>query len=188
MFELAGFLVIAALGSILTVFITSFHRSWRPWPSKKTTVAPGSWSLFTPAGETDTANDEILREINALAECHETAALFSDLVRTDGAGAWPPRANHDHGTWPAPLQPYKEIYYEMAPRLATVSASLDDEVNRGRITDFRARFQKLLHERVDLTQVHELLDAADAGRWDVFPRDTYNALYCCVAWSRHAYR
>jgi hypothetical protein len=187
MLDLAGVLLVSALGSILTALIHSPQRPWKSWISQIKTAAPNFWSLFTPQDE-ETTNDEKLRDIKDLAECHETAALLDDLVRTDGAGEWPPRANHVHETWPAPLRPYKDIYYEMAPLLPTSNVSLDDNVNRERITNFRARFRKLLDDKVDLAQVQGLLEAAEAGRWDVFPRDTYNAFYCCIAWSRHAYR
>jgi hypothetical protein len=32
------------------------------------------------------------------------------------------------------------------------------------------------------------MEAAAAGRWDVFPREVFNGLYSCLAASRHAYR
>jgi hypothetical protein len=35
---------------------------------------------------------------------------------------------------------------------------------------------------------YQLLEAADAGRWDIFARDVYNGFYCCIASCRHAYR
>ncbi|KAI0381402.1 hypothetical protein F5Y04DRAFT_280934 [Hypomontagnella monticulosa] len=131
---------------------------------------------------------QILENIKEIADSHETAAVLAELIRTDGAGSWPPRANHSHSTWPAALRPYREIYLELAPLLPKESPSLDDEVNETLITSFRTRFRKLLHDRVDLDQVQQLLRAADAGRWDVFSRDVYNAFYCCIASSRHAYR
>lgn len=136
----------------------------------------------------DDTNEDKIREIMKLAERHETAARLADLIRKDGAGSWPPRANHAYSTWPAALRPFREIYQEMAPLLPAANASLDDEVNEELITNFRARFRKLLSERVNLQEVTRLLEAADAGRWDVFPRDAYNAFYCCIAWCRHAYR
>ncbi|KAK4120434.1 hypothetical protein N657DRAFT_683543 [Parathielavia appendiculata] len=134
-----------------------------------------------------TARDTI-KDVADLAEYHETAACLDELIRKDGAGSWPPRANHEHSTWPAALRPYKEIYYEMAPLLPAAEVSLDDELNKQRIAQFRSRFDQLLRERVSLREVTQLLEAADAGRWDVFPRDVYNAFYSCIAWCRHAYR
>ncbi|GAB1316971.1 Indoleamine 2,3-dioxygenase [Madurella fahalii] len=133
-------------------------------------------------------NRDRIKDITNLADYHETAACLSELVRKDGAGSWPPRTNTAHSTWPAALRPYKEIYHEMAPLLPAANISLDDEVNERRVTYFRTRFQQLLSERVNVQEVAQLLEAADAGRWDVIPRDVYNAFYSCIAWCRHAYR
>jgi hypothetical protein len=147
-----------------------------------------------------------VNEIKALAGRHKVAEVLHDLINKDGAGSWPPNANHKHSTWPVPLQPYKEIYLELAELLPQEVPSLDDQLNFVRINDFRRRFRGLLVERVDLDAVKQvrihktpgtlksqakatkLFDAANAGRWDVFPRDVYNALYCCIASCRHAYR
>ncbi|KAI1085081.1 hypothetical protein F5B20DRAFT_567796 [Whalleya microplaca] len=130
----------------------------------------------------------MIEDIKSLSDYHETAAVLTELIHKDGAGSWPPRANHTHSTWPKALQPYKEIYLQLAPLLPRPVPSLDDDVNRAQISKFRSLFGKLLCERIDLVQVKQLLAAADAGQWDVFPRDTYNAFYCCIASSRHAYR
>ncbi|KAI0481314.1 hypothetical protein GGR56DRAFT_688989 [Xylariaceae sp. FL0804] len=137
---------------------------------------------------TPRVKDKMIREITNLAGQHDLAAAFSDLVHEDGAGSWPPRANYELIDWPEAIRPYKEIYLEMAPLLPAETPSLDDQVNIQRIATFRLRFQQLLAERVDMTQVRELLEAADSGRWDVIGRDTYNAFYCCLASCRHAYR
>ncbi|KAF2109444.1 hypothetical protein BDV96DRAFT_502674 [Lophiotrema nucula] len=129
-----------------------------------------------------------IKDVKALAERHEVAAVLAEMIHKDGAGSWPPRANHHHPTWPVALQQYKEVYLELASLLPQATASLDDQVNIARIAEFRFRFRELLHERVNLNDVQQLLKAADAGRWDIFPRDMYNAFYCCIASSRHAYR
>lgn len=134
------------------------------------------------------AKNILIEEIKSLADSHETAAVLADLIHKDGAGSWPPRANHDHSTWPEALRVYKEIYLELAPLLPKVTPSLDDDINRACVDDFRSCFRQKLRDRVDLVRVRDLLEAAGAGRWDVFPRDTYNAFYCCIASSRHAYR
>ncbi|KAK1918933.1 hypothetical protein P3342_001062 [Pyrenophora teres f. teres] len=126
--------------------------------------------------------------IKALTEHHEVVELLSDLIQKDGAGSWPPNTNHVHATWPSPLRAYKEIYLELAPLLPQAEPSLDDQINIKLISAFRQRFRELLRKRVDLVEVKKLLQAADAGRWVDFPRDVYNAFYCCVASSRHAYR
>ncbi|KAH6845777.1 hypothetical protein B0I37DRAFT_344917 [Chaetomium sp. MPI-CAGE-AT-0009] len=188
MFDFVGFIILSALGSLFTALAASSKRKWKLWSLASETVfaKPQYFSVVEAEQQPDDAT--LLKEINNMAECHETAALLADLIRKDGAGCWPPRAEHDHTAWPAALRPYREIYEEVAPLLPTEHVSLDDEVNKARINNFRSRLQQLLHERVNLAQVEELLSAADAGRWDVFPRDTYNAFYACVAWCRHAYR
>jgi len=185
---ITGYLILSLIGT----FIVTLTRlsSWRPWPQKGfklVDLVPAA--VKSRLGEHDKVpggtNQEKIGDIIALADCHETAARLADLISKDGAGTWPPRVNL---VWPAAVRPYMDIYHEMAPLLPAATASLDDEVNRDRIDRFRGRFAKLLAERVDLAEVTRLLDAADSGRWDVFPRDAYNAFYCCVAWCRHAYR
>ena len=136
----------------------------------------------------NTDQDANIQAIATLADCHETAAVLTELIHKDGAGAWPPRCNYMASSWPAPLQPYMDIYHEMKDLLPAAVPSLDDEENRLKIDTFRTRHEKLLDERINLPEVMSLLKAASSGRWDVFPRDVYNAFYCCVAWHRHAYR
>ncbi|KAL5116567.1 hypothetical protein ACEQ8H_005563 [Pleosporales sp. CAS-2024a] len=97
--------------------------------------------------------DNKIKEIKALAEYHEVGRILHELIQTDGAGSWPPNANHDMSTWPQALQPYVEIYLEMAPFLPQATPSCDDEVNMTRILAFRQRYDDLLHERVDLAGV-----------------------------------
>lgn len=131
---------------------------------------------------------DLIHNIERHSDCHETAAVLNELIHIDGAGSWPPRANHAVSAWPAALRPYKQIYLELAPFLPQQDPCLDDQVNMSHILHFRSRFETFLRERIDLVQVRRLLDDADAGRWDVFPRAVYNAFYCCIASSRHAYR
>ncbi|KAK4185422.1 hypothetical protein QBC35DRAFT_503696 [Podospora australis] len=203
MLLITEFVLLSIIGSVFTVLLSSV----RPWIHKNlsftSSLRPKMFHSFSPAGKpssstnlitngTDSrtvkSNKQKLQEIFRLSDCHEAASVLSSLVKKDGAGAWPPLANHTASTWPAALQPYKEIYLEMAPLLPAANVSLDDNVNLQRISFFRTRFAELLSEKVDLQQVNRLLEAADAGRWDIFPRDVYNGFYCCVAWCRHAYR
>jgi len=92
-----------------------------------------------------------------------------------------PSMQYLQSSWPAALQPYIDIYHEMKSLLPAAKPSLVDEENRVRIDNFRARHAKLLNDLVDLEAVTQLLKATKAGRWDVFPRNVYNAFYCCVA-------
>ncbi|KAE8149661.1 hypothetical protein BDV25DRAFT_155887 [Aspergillus avenaceus] len=117
---------------------------------------------------------------------HETATLLADLIENDGAGAWPPKTNY--GSWPEPLRAYKDIYLELVPTLPAANPSLDDDVNQEKRNKYRMRMRKLLSERVDIVGVEKLMIAAAAGDTDAFPRDVYNAFYCCIAVCRHAYR
>lgn len=204
MADLTGYILLSFLSCGFAAAVVS-SSLWpeKPWYSK-TDVARfrlssswlswchnfswSSWFSRPLMNKGHSSHRRQLQEIKDLSESLETASLLTELIQKDGAGDWPPRCQHDHTTWPAALRPYKEIYFEMAPLLSTAKASLDDCTNAERIIAFRSRFRDLLRARVDLGQVIKLLEAAEAGRWDVFPRDTYNAFYCCIAWSRHAYR
>ncbi len=101
----------------------------------------------------DRKRTENIKKIKALVEQHEVAEVLEDLIHKDGAGSWPPRANHSHSTWPVALQAYKEIYLQLASLLPEASASIDDEVNRAKVHHFRSQYQRLLHERVPLHEV-----------------------------------
>jgi hypothetical protein len=97
--------------------------------------------------------------IDAVAEQHEVARVFQEMVQYDGVGTWPPHTNHNHLTWPQALQAYRDIYMELAPLLPRDTPSLDDQVNTARIMSFRDKFRNLLSERVNLDQVKEVYTA-----------------------------
>ena len=120
------------------------------------------------------------------SEDHELAAALIRLFEKDGAGAWPPKANHE--SWPIALRPYKDIYLKLASILPTAEPSLDDYVNSARREFYRSRMRDLLADRVDVAAVQSILERFEAGSWDVFPRDAYNGFYACIAVCRHAYR
>ena len=117
---------------------------------------------------------------------HELAQALINLIEKDGAGAWPPRANHD--SWPIALRAYKDIYLELASLLSIAEVSLDNEVNRARIENYRLRMRDLLADRVDIASVRSILETVEAGSWEAFTRDAYNGFYACMAVCRHAYR
>ena len=139
-----------------------------------------------PAEIADLNKDVVFKELKALAGRHETASSLLELLEKEGAGSWPPKANHN--SWPIALRPYKDIYLELIPLLPAAEPSLDDNVNHSRRNKYRSLMTELLHERINTHQVRYLLAAAEAGNWDVFPRDAYNGFYCCIAVCRHAYR
>lgn len=147
-----------------------------------------SWrKLRKPQKDVDeTGNPRKYQDLRVLKNQHETAAILSDLVDKDGAGAWPPKANHD--LWPAALKPYKAIYLECLPLLPAADPSTDDDVNQERRGKYRSLMRKLLHKRINVVEVERIMKAVEAGNWDACPRDAYNAVYCCVAVCRHAYR
>lgn len=147
-----------------------------------------SWrKLRKPDEDVDeTGNLRKYQDLRVLKNQHETAAILSDLVDKDGAGAWPPKANHD--LWPAALKPYKDIYLECIPLLPAADPSTDDDVNQERRGRYRSLMRKLLQGRVNVAEVEKIMKAVEAGDWNACPRDAYNAVYCCVAVCRHAYR
>jgi hypothetical protein len=121
-----------------------------------------------------------------LRQPHKLVSTFATLVDQDGAGTWPPKA--DHSSWPVALRPYKEVYLEMVPFLAAATPSLDDDVNRERRHAFRSSMQKLLAERVNQALIKSILQQVEAGNLEILPRDQINGFYCAVAVCRHAYR
>ncbi len=134
----------------------------------------------------ETGNASRIQDLRTLKGQHETASILSELFDKDGAGAWPPKANHD--SWPMALRPYKDIYLELIPLLPAAEPSLDDDVNNERRSKYRSLMRKLLAEQINIAQVKEVMAAVEAGNWHVLPRDAYNGFYACVAVSRHAYR
>ena len=133
-----------------------------------------------------TGNVLKIQDLRTLKDRHETASILLELFDKDGAGAWPPKANHD--SWPLALRPYKDIYLELAPLLTTTEPSLDDNVNNKRRNKYRSLMRKLLTERINIAQVEEIMASVEAGNWDILPRDAYNGFYACVSVCRHAYR
>ena len=117
---------------------------------------------------------------------HRIATILSELIDKDGAGAWPPKANHT--SWPMALRPYKEIYLKLAPTLSVAEPSLDVNFNHDRRIKYRSAMRKLLNKEIDMGAVKALMTATEAEQWDVFTRDAYNGFYCCIAVCRHAYR
>lgn len=145
------------------------------------------WRLYPRPGDDDeTGNVSKIRSLRTLKDRHEAASILSEMVDKDGAGAWPPKANHD--SWPMALRPYKDIYLELVPLLPAAEPSLDDNINNERRSNYRSLMRKLLTERVNIAQVEELMVAMEAGNLDVLPRDALNGFYACIAVCRHAYR
>ena len=139
-----------------------------------------------PVEPKERPNSARVHDLRPFKGRHKVASTLIELFDKDGAGAWPPKANHD--SWPKALRPYKDIYLELVPLLPAREASLDDDVNKVRRERYRSLMRKLLTERVDIAQVQTILAAVEAGNWDLFPRDAYNGFYGCVAVCRHAYR
>ena len=134
----------------------------------------------------ETGNSLRIQDLKTLKSRHETASTLLELLEKDGAGAWPPNANHD--SWPMALRPYKDIYLQLVPHLSAAEPSLDDNINDERRNRYRSLMRKLLTERVNIAQVEEVMAAVEAGHWDALPRGSYNGFYACVAVCRHAYR
>lgn len=114
------------------------------------------WSSITASPELSnptSTRDKKVKDIEALAKQHKVGEILYELIQEDGAGSWPPNANHEMSVWPPALRPYMDIYLEMAPLLPQKIPSLDDKVNTARISAFRQRFRNLLCERVNLIEV-----------------------------------
>ncbi|KAI9150556.1 hypothetical protein HJFPF1_10329 [Paramyrothecium foliicola] len=169
---LAG-LVVAIL---LFKLLQTYHASWQRQASLGGQPA------------TIESNNQIIHHIQKLAKEDETAEIMNSLIIHDGAGSWPPRADHSYKDWPAPLQPYATIYIDLAEKLAIANASLVDDTNVTRISQFRSLFREQLSEKVNMSEVKHLLEAVQMGDLNIIPGDVYNAFYCCVALCRHAYR
>lgn len=131
-------------------------------------------------------NSARVQDLRPFKGQHELASTLIELFDKDGAGAWPPKANHT--SWPEAVRAYKDIYLELVSLLPAAEPSLDDEVNNVRRENYRSLMRTLLTERVDTNRVQGVLAAVEAGNWDIFPRDAYNGFYCAVAVCRHAYR
>ena len=146
-----------------------------------------SWRRRLRLPETDEITNILrMQALKSLKFRHETASILSELFDEDGAGAWPPKANHT--AWPEALRPYKMIYLELVPLLPTAKPSLDDSVNNERRNKYRCLMRKLLNERVNISKVEDIMASMEAGNWDILPRDQLNGFYACVAVCRHAYR
>ncbi|KAH8782992.1 hypothetical protein F5883DRAFT_404454 [Diaporthe sp. PMI_573] len=159
--------------------------------STVTLVTLAAWQrkiprLTAPLLDSETLDSRKLRELKAFAATYEPASALCTLIEDDGAGSWPPRTDHDN--WPLALRPYKSVYLELAPLLSAATPSLDDATNEKRRHDYRLLMRKLLSQRIHGCQVEAVMAAAEAGNWDLFPRDAYNGFYCCIAVLRHAYR
>ncbi|TAQ85435.1 hypothetical protein B7494_g6256 [Chlorociboria aeruginascens] len=118
---------------------------------------------------------------------HPVAKSLQYLVERDGAGTWPPRTSYGKA-WPKALQPYHDVYRELAPLLPWKEMSGNDQKNYQRSIDYRAKMRALLHDRVDLKQVEKVLFAAQNGDNTILPGEAWNGLFACIATTRHAYR
>lgn len=131
-------------------------------------------------------NVDRIRSLKDLATRSEVASALVKLISEDGAGDWPPRVTHY--SLPACFQPYQDIYLELIPTLSTSTPTLDDAVNKERMVEFRGSMTRLLAERINISEVKAALARFESGDHSSLTREAYNAVYCCIAVSRHAYR
>jgi len=75
------------------------------------------WRRYLASKANTIDNVNRLDTPNSIRHCHPLTQTFTALVDVDGAGTWPPRA--DHESWQSPLGPHKEIYQELLPHLST---------------------------------------------------------------------
>jgi hypothetical protein len=143
--ELTTVLVLASVVAIVQLFFR-----YSSTPSKH------GYLQWIPRSSRTEAPEKYTREFKTLHGEHEVEKVLNDLVREDGAGSWPPVANHTLSHWPVPLQPYRHLYLELAALLPQAIPSLDDQVNAVRIAEFRRRVRILLNERIDLAEIHQV--------------------------------
>lgn len=180
--------VIFFIGAIASTLAFASARLIRICSMRMKVLPPVVVPIKTKVKEKIDENENVSKyqALRNLRDRHEVAAVMSKLVDEDGAGAWPPNANHD--SWPMALRPYKEVYFQLISLLSAAPPSLDDDVNNERREKYRSIMRKLLMEKINIPQVVAIMAAVEAGNWDLFPRDAYNGFYCCVAVCRHAYR
>ncbi|KAI1179286.1 hypothetical protein F4777DRAFT_586257 [Nemania sp. FL0916] len=127
-----------------------------------------------------------LQHLRGLAAQYQVAASLVNMIDRDGAGDWPPRANHE--AWPPAIMPYKSLYMDLLPMLYTDTPALDDDVNIERRARYRAAVRSFIKERIDLDAVIGILEEVETDRWSTISRDSLNGFWCCMALCRHAYR
>ncbi|KAI1367615.1 hypothetical protein F5Y08DRAFT_49634 [Xylaria arbuscula] len=127
-----------------------------------------------------------MQHMRILAAQHKVAASLVAMIDKDGAGDWPPKANHE--SWPTALFPYRSIYMELLPMLYTDTPSLEDSVNIERRERYRVAVRSLFRDRIALDEVTRILEEVERDSWSTISRDILNGFYCCIALSRHAYR
>ncbi|KAI1119755.1 hypothetical protein F5Y10DRAFT_283806 [Nemania abortiva] len=154
-------------------------------------IAAAAWTAFRTfrrpsKNQIKSKKNDRIRDIDRCSSRNEVASALARLIGEDGAGDWPPRsAHHD---LPSCFQPYQDIYLELIPNLSTAHPTLDDDVNRSRIAEFRGSMSKLLAQRINIPEVKAALKRFESGDYSALTREAYNAVYCCVAVCRHAYR
>lgn len=118
---------------------------------------------------------------------HEAAEALRDMIKTDGAGGWPPKASH-RDSWPTALRPYHDIFVEIAPLLPVDQVSTDDAINQARRVEYRTRMQKLLQERLDISAIESLLSTSENTDNHLLPQSACNGLFACIGHLRHGFR
>lgn len=182
----------------LSILAVSFAYVWdivkrtalTKLPSTKTVAQRQNTTSFTetePKTNTDqTPTSSTLYSVMNLRHDHEVANVLCNLIEQDGAGEWPPRVVYED--WPSAIQPYKDIYLELAPMLSCADPMIGDDLIIARREKYRVTMRERLAARINIVEVQDLLNAAEAGNWSRISRDQLNGVYCAVAVLRHAYR
>lgn len=127
-----------------------------------------------------------LRLIKALHSQHAVAQTLQEMITNDGAGSWPPRGSYRE-SWPPELQPFHDIFFELAHLVPVLDPSLVQAVNEARRNEYRKRLQMMLKERVDIEALKATLSDA-TGEETCVTNEAYNGFYACISALRHAYR
>lgn len=128
-----------------------------------------------------------LRLIKRLHSPHAAARTLQEMINKDGAGSWPPQASYRE-SWPLVLQPYHDVFFELAPLLPVLDPSVVQVVNEARRAEYRKRLRIMLEERINIEAVEASLSNTTGPESFVTANKAYNGFYACISALRHAFR
>ncbi|KAJ5240661.1 uncharacterized protein N7469_002252 [Penicillium citrinum] len=134
-----------------------------------------------------TPRQDYTSRVKKSRESHETTKALQRMIEVDGAGSWPPRATH-RDTWPKALQPYHDIFQELAALIPVDNVSTNNEINQSRRLECRTRMQRLLKERINLEAVQSVFNITNQADSPVLQGVACNGFFACIANLRHGFR
>ncbi|KAJ5111074.1 hypothetical protein N7532_001609 [Penicillium argentinense] len=134
-----------------------------------------------------TPRQDYISRVKETRDSHETIKALQRMVKVDGAGSWPPKATH-RDSWPKALQPYHDIFQELAALISVDTVSTNDEINQSRRLEYRKRLQRLLKERINLEAVQSVFAISDQAGSTGLQGVACNGFFACIANLRHGFR